>query len=193
MPLRSLRCTPRTSSPSTTRTTRSPSYREAWLGPRYQITSQVNVVNPGRQAAGSAPRLPPGFRGPRRPGRLPRARAPHVAGADPAGRGGPLRHADRERADDAAALLPAVRRRLHRVLPAGVHRVLRRTPRAGPAAHRAMRCSSTPRCITARAPTSRPTSGGWPTCCRSRRRSAARWRRWTAPRWCGRSIRHCWR
>ena len=26
---------------------------QAWLGPRYQVTSQVNVVNPGGTAAGS--------------------------------------------------------------------------------------------------------------------------------------------
>ena len=28
---------------------------QAWLGPRYQVTSQVNVVNPGGKAAGSTP------------------------------------------------------------------------------------------------------------------------------------------
>ena len=37
---------------------------QAWLGPRYQVTSQVNVVNPGGTAAGSAPRLPPRLRRP---------------------------------------------------------------------------------------------------------------------------------
>ena len=50
---------------------------------------------PGRHGAGPAPRLPPGLpvqRG-RRP--LPRPRAPALAGADPAGRGGALRHAGR--------------------------------------------------------------------------------------------------
>ena len=35
---------------------------QAWLGPRYQVTSQVNVVNPGGKAAGSASRLSPGLR-----------------------------------------------------------------------------------------------------------------------------------
>ena len=33
----------------------------AWLGPGYQVTSQLNVVNPGRQGAGRPPRLPPGL------------------------------------------------------------------------------------------------------------------------------------
>ena len=33
----------------------------AWLGPGYQVTSQVNVVNPGGDGAGRAPRLPPRF------------------------------------------------------------------------------------------------------------------------------------
>lgn len=32
----------------------------AWLGPAYQVTSQVNVVNPGGAGAGRAPRLSPG-------------------------------------------------------------------------------------------------------------------------------------
>ena len=88
-------------------------------------------------------------------------------------------------------LLAAVRRRLHRVQPARVHRVLRRAPRAGAAAQ-GRRGVLQPRAVSrCRARTSRPTSGGWPTCCRSRRRSAGRWRRWTAPRWCARSTRRC--
>ena len=32
---------------------------QAWLGPGYQVTSQVNVVNPGGAAQVAAPRLPP--------------------------------------------------------------------------------------------------------------------------------------
>ena len=84
--------------------------------------------------AGSAPRLPPRLRRRRPTGGLSGARAPHVGGADAAGRGRALRHAARERADDAAAPLAAVRRRLHRVLPPRVHRLLRDAPRAGAAA-----------------------------------------------------------
>ena len=37
-------------SSTTTRTTWSRSSRGAWLGPGYQVTSQVNVVRPGGQA-----------------------------------------------------------------------------------------------------------------------------------------------
>ena len=88
-------------------------------------------------------------------------------------------------------LLAALRRRLHRVQPPGVHRRTSPSTTCRCRCARATRCSSTRRCITVRAPTSRPTSAGWPICCRSRRRSAGRWRRWTAPRWCGRSIRRC--
>ena len=79
---------------------------QAWLGPRYQVTSQVNVVNPG-----GAPQVPHrdyhlGFvwsRGPA--GRLSRTHAPHVGGPDVAGCRRALRHAAGERTDDALAPL----------------------------------------------------------------------------------------
>ena len=48
------RATPRRSS-TTTPTTWSPSRRAAWLGPGYQVTSQVNVVNPGGAGQDGAP------------------------------------------------------------------------------------------------------------------------------------------
>ena len=124
---------------------------------------------------------------------LSRAHAPHVGGADAAGRRRALRHAAGERADDAAALLAEVRRRVHRVLPARSSSTTSPTSRCRCRCARATRCSSTPRSCTGRAPTRRPTSAGWPTCCRSRRRSGGRWSRWTAPRWCGPSTRPCWR
>ena len=57
-----------------------------------------------------------------------------VAGADPAGRGGPLRHADRERADDATCPTRSGTARLPRLAAARVHGVLRRAPRAAAAA-----------------------------------------------------------
>jgi ectoine hydroxylase-related dioxygenase (phytanoyl-CoA dioxygenase family) len=37
----------------------------------------------------------------------------------------------------------------------------------------------------------RPTSAGLRTCCRSRRRSVERWRRWIGPRWCAPCTRNC--
>ena len=106
----------------------------AWLGPGYQVTSQVNVVRPGRAGAGPAPRLPPRLPGERRRRAVPHPRAPAVAGADPAGSGRPLGHAGRERADDVSAVLPPVRARLPRLAPARVPRVLRGALRPAAAA-----------------------------------------------------------
>ena len=101
----------------------------AWLGPGYQVTSQVNVVNPGgrRQVAHRDYHL--GFMSHDQSPRLPGARAPPVAGADPAGRGRPLRHAGRDRPDDVPAALAEVRPGYLAFRPARVHRVLRRPPR----------------------------------------------------------------
>ena len=78
----------------------------SWLGPAYQVTSQVNVVRPGGEGAGAAPRLPPRLPDRRRRRALPDPRARVVAGADAAGRRGAQRHAARERADP----LPAATR-----------------------------------------------------------------------------------
>ena len=65
---------------------------EAWLGSGYQLTSQVNVVNPGGQGPGGAQRLPPRLHV-RRAGAPPTR--PTSTGsspvADPPGCGGPLR------------------------------------------------------------------------------------------------------
>ena len=97
---------------------------ESWLGPDYQVTSQVNVVNPGGQAQTAHRDYHLGFMDAeaRRP--FPGPRAPAVAGADPAGRGRALRHAHRDRPDPLPALLTSVRARLPRLPPARVHRVL---------------------------------------------------------------------
>ena len=147
---------------------------------------------PRRPGADRAPRLPPRLHGRRRRRPLPGPRAPAVAGADPAGRGRALRHAGRDRPDPLPALLAPVRARLPRLPPARVHRVLpgRTTPSCR--WRRATPRSSTPPCSTAPARTSRPTSDGWPTCCRCPRRSAARWRPSTGSRCAGRCSRCCW-
>ena len=50
---------------------------------------------------------------------------------------------------------------------------------------RVLQPGAVPRC---RAPTAPPTCAGWPTCCRSPRRSGGRWRRWIARRWSTPSI-----
>ena len=133
-----------------------------------------------RAGAGPAPRLPPRLHGERPDRAVPDPRAPALAGADAAGRGRALGHAGRERTDDVPAALPQVRPRLPRLAAAGVPRVLRSSTTCSCRWPRATPRSSTPRCSTAPAPTSPPTSSAWPTCCRSRRRSAARWRRSTA-------------
>ena len=171
------RARPGRRSPTTTPTTSSRWSPTAWLGPGYQVTSQVNVVNPGGAGADRAPRLPPG---------LPvadevAARYPaHVHRLSPVltlqGAVAHMRHAGRDRPDDVPAALPQVRARLPGLAAAGVPRVLRGEPRPAAAGRRATRCSSTRRCSTPRAPTAPPTSSAWPTCCRSRPRSGGRWR-----------------
>ena len=160
-------------SPTTTPTTSLALVASAWLGPGYQVTSQVNVVNPGGPprsptATTTSASCPPTTRA------LPGARAPPVTGADPAGRGRTLRHACRVRPDPVPAALAEVPARLPRLPPARVHGVLRGTTSSCPW-RRATPRSSTRRCSTPPAPTAPPTSAGWPTCCRSPRRSAGRW------------------
>ena len=70
--------------------------------------------------------------------------------------------------------------RLPRLAAARVPRLLRASTTSSSRWPRATPSSSTRRCSTAPAPTSRPTSSASPTCCRSPRRSAGRWRPWTA-------------
>ena len=134
-----------------------------------------------RAGAGPAPRLPP---------RLPVERPAveqyptHVHLLSPVltlqGAVAHSRHAGRERPDDVPAVLPPVRARLPRLAAARVPRVLRASTTCSCRCARATPCSSTRRCSTAPGPTSPPTSSAWPTCCRSRRPSAGRWRPSTA-------------
>ena len=106
----------------------------AWLGPGYQVTSQVNVVNPGGAAQQVAPGLPPGLRLRHQAARFPAHVAPAVRGADLAGRGGAHRHAGRDRPDDVPAALAEVPARLPGLAAARVPRVLRGLPRPAAAA-----------------------------------------------------------
>ena len=100
---------------------------EAWLGPAYQFTSQINVVNPGSRAV-AAPRLPPrlpgtgGDRGASGP------RASALAGPDAPGRGRPLRHAGRDRPDPLSPLLANIPSGLSRHRESGVPRLFRPAP-----------------------------------------------------------------
>ncbi len=165
---------------------------EAWLGPDYQVTSQVNVVNPGGQAQTAHRDYHLGFMdaGGLRP--LPGPGAPALAGADPAGRGRALRHAGRDRPDPLPAVLAPVRARLPRLPPARVHRVLPgelHPAAAGEGRRRVLQPRPVPRRRHERL--DRP-SDGWPTCCRCPHRSAAPWRPSTGSRCAGRCSRCCW-
>ena len=84
---------------------------EAWLGPAYQVTSQLNVVNPGGAAQSAHRDYHLGFQG-RRHRALSGARPPPIADPHAAGRGRPLRHADRERADALPSLFADLHARL---------------------------------------------------------------------------------
>ena len=97
---------------------------ESWLGPDYQVTSQVNVVNPGGQAQTAHRDYHLGFMDAAAAARFPAQVHRLSPGADPAGRGRALRHARRDRPDPLPALLAPVRARLPRLPPARVHRVL---------------------------------------------------------------------
>src|ERR1700733_3640415 len=96
---------------------------EAWLGPSYQITSQLNVVNPG--GAGRAPRLSSGLPVGGSDRALSRPRPAALAGADTAGRGRALRHANRDRTDALSAVLAGLPARLYGDGAAGVSRLFR--------------------------------------------------------------------
>ncbi len=165
---------------------------QAWLGPRYQVTSQVNVVNPGGNAAGSAPRLSPRLRPRRAPRAVSGAPAPHVAGADAAGRGRALRHAGGERARRCCC-------RTRSASPAATSRSTGpSSSTTSPSHHVQLPLQQGRRGVLQPGAVSRcgiehldRHPRGSRTCCRSRRRSAGRWRRWTAPRWCAPSTRRC--
>ena len=98
---------------------------EAWLGPSYQITSQLNVVNPGGAAQSRAPRLSSRFPVGSGDRALSRPRPASLAGADAARRNRSLRHADRDRADALSAVLAKLPARLHGDGAAGVSRLFR--------------------------------------------------------------------
>lgn len=153
----------------------------AWLGPAYQITSQVNVVNPGgaaqtvhrdyhlgflsNEAAAGYPahvhRLSPVL-----------TLQGAVAHCDMPVESGPtmyLPHSQKYELGYLAWRLPAFQAYFE------AHHIQLPSPRAMPP-------SSTPRSSTRPAPTARRTSGAWPTCSRCPPRSGGRWRRSTARR-----------
>ena len=155
----------------------------AWLGPGYQVTSQVNVVRPGGQAQDPHRDYHLGFLSNEVVERVPDPRAPALAGADAAGRGralatcrvesGPtmyLPYSHQYAPGYLAWRLPEFREYFARPLRAAA---------AGQGRRRVLQPGAVPRRRHQRA---RPTSSAWPTCCRSPRRSAGRWRPSTGPR-----------
>ena len=154
---------------------------QAWLGPRYQVTSQVNVVNPGGAAQAPHRDYHLGFVDADVGERVPRARAPlspvlTLQGA--------VAHCDMPVESGPTMLLPHSQQfaaRLRR-LPApefveyfAQHHV--QLPlRKGDAVF------FNPALFHGAGTNRPPTSAGWRTCCRSRRPSAGRWRPSTATR-----------
>ena len=155
---------------------------EAWLGPSYQITSQLNVVNPGGAAQVRASRLSsrlPVGGGDRA---LSRPRPPSLAGADAARRGRPLRHAARDRTDALPAVLAELPARLYGDGAARSFATISTSIMSSCRSPRATRCFSIRLCSTPPERTARRTCAASPICCRSPRLSAARWRASTGSR-----------
>jgi ectoine hydroxylase-related dioxygenase (phytanoyl-CoA dioxygenase family) len=103
---------------------------QAWLGPSYQMTAQVNRVNPGGAAQSAHRDYHLGFQSSEVIQQFPVACSQALAGADAAGRRCPLRYATRKRADLVLAPQPGLRARLSRPQAAGIPRLFRRKPRA---------------------------------------------------------------
>lgn len=162
---------------------------EAWLGPNYRITSQVNVVNPGGQAQVAHRDYHLGF--------MDRARAQsypaQVHAVSPAlTLQGAVAHVDMPVETGPTLFLPHSQKY-------GPGYVAYHDPEFTAyfdqhyvqlPLDKGMRSSSTRPCSTEPAPTAPPVSAGWPTCSRCPRLSAGQWRRWTPPR-CARSSTRC--
>ena len=155
----------------------------SWLGPAYQITSQVNVVNPGGDAQQPHRDYHLGFMTDERAAEYP----PHVHQLSPVlTLQAAVAHCDMPVESGPTMYLPHSQKyapRVHGVAPAGVHRLLRRALRAAPARQGRRRVPQPGAVPRRRRQPLRPTCAAWPTCCRSPRRSGGRWRRWTARRW----------
>src|SRR3954451_19543702 len=153
----------------------------AWLGAGYQVTSQINVVNPGGQAQVAHRDYHLGFMSQEQAARYPA----HVHRLSPRS---PCRARSRTstcRWRRGRRSTCRIRNGIRPVTSPSTGRSSRPTsPRTTSSCRcaRATRCSSTRRCFTARAPTGRPAYGGWRTCCRCRPRSAGRWKPSTGPR-----------
>ena len=163
----------------------------AWLGPGYQVTSQVNVVNPGGAPQTAHRDYHLGFASAERAARFPA----HVHQLSPVlTLQGAVAHTDMPAETGPTMYLPHSQKYLPGYL-AWRRPEFREYFEATACScrwPRGTRCSSTRPCSTPPARTVPPTSGAWPTCCRCRRRSGGPWRPSTGARCPWRCCRRCW-
>lgn len=162
---------------------------EAWLGPGYQVTSQINVVNPGGAAQSVHRDYHLGFLTQEEAAAYPA----HVHRLSPVlTLQGAVAHCDMPVESGPTLYLPRSQkyepgylawRRPEFIDYFEKHHIQLPSTRA-------TRSSSTPRSSTRPAATARPASSAWRTCCRSPP-SAAPWRRSTGTQWSTRSSRCC--
>lgn len=155
---------------------------EAWLGPAYQVTSQVNVVNPGGAAQNVHRDYHLGFLSQEQAAAYPA----HVHRLSPVlTLQGAVAHCDMPVESGPTLYLPHSQKfepgYLAWRLPQFVEYF--DANRVQLPWRRATRSSSTPRSSTPLDTTARPTSSAWPICSRSPPPSGVPWRRWTARRW----------
>ncbi len=146
----------------------------AWLGPGYQVTSQVNVVNPGGAAQTVHRDYHLGFQTDSQAAQFP----PHVHRLSPVlTLQGAVAHTDMPVETGPTMYLPHSQKYLPGYLAWGRSSAsTSRLTTCNCRCARVTRCSSTRPCSMPLGPTAPQMSGGWPTCCRYRRRSAAPWR-----------------
>ena len=155
---------------------------EAWLGPSYQITSQLNVVNPGGAAQVAHRDYHLGFQSAEAIERYPA----HVHRLSPVlTLQGAVAHCDMplETGPDAlSAVLAELPARLYGDRPRRSFATISTSIMSSCRSPRATRCSSIRPCSTPRERTARRTFAASPICCRSPPPSAARWRASTGSR-----------
>ena len=155
---------------------------EAWLGPAYQITSQLNVVNPGGAAQVAHRDYHLGFQSAEAIERFPA----HVHRLSPVlTLQGAVAHCDMPIETGPTLYLPFSQSYLPGYMATGARRsfaTISTSIMSSCRSPRATRCSSIRPCSTPRERTARRTCAASPTCCRSPRPSAARWRASTGSR-----------
>lgn len=161
---------------------------EAWVGPMYQVTSAINVVNPLGAAQNPHRDYHLGFMSTDTATRF-RAHQHRLSAALTLQ--GAVAHVDMPLESGPTMYLPYSQR----YEQAMSRSTCRSSDSTSPTTTSNFRCaqampsSSTRRCSMPQATTPQPTSSAWPTCCRCRRRSAGRWTPSTDRRCSARSTR----